>query len=81
MCFIGGAQLTPMPNLPQPPLHFQKLGAINEHFYNGNNKNVQTQSNQMQSILIFQIVHKSLDFTLNSVPYQTVSVIHSYLKI
>ena len=20
MCFIGGAQLTPMPNLPQPPL-------------------------------------------------------------
>ena len=61
--------------------HFQKLGAINEHFYNGSNKNVQPQSNQMQSILILQIVRTSVDFTLNSEPYQTTSAIHSYLKI
>ena len=61
--------------------HFQKLGAINEHFYDGNNKNVQTQSNQMQLLLIFQIVDKSVDFTLNSVPYKTIAAIHSYLKI
>ena len=50
--------------------HFQKLGAINEHFYNGNNKKVRTKSNQMKSILTFQIVDKSLEFTLNSVPYK-----------
>ena len=56
--------------------HFQKLGAINEHFY----ITVITRMNKSDAML-FTLSNRFLDFTLDSVPYQATFAIHSYFKI